>query len=354
MQNKCYRLSFASLLVCSALVPSMCLSFAHRAAADASPVCAAEGAAGENQPLFKAFGKTYSAGDLTVAQKQAAYEADIARFESMKGVIDAFLLDSYITEEMRNSKKSREDIERNLFSFGEPSEAETKAWFEKNKDRIPYEYAKIKGEIAKVLKNEQAGQKRTAVIARLKEQSNFKMLLPTPQPPQVEIATAGFPTKGNPSSRVKIVEFADYQCGHCRSAFKIVKDVVEKLKGSVQFTYMDFPLHGEEGASFEHAVAAACADEQGKYWEFHDEVFTAPKLDATTPLLIAKKVGLDERRFTTCLNGENGRAKVKKAYNEGLRIGISGTPSIYINGKKISSYSPEILTAEINAALDAK
>ena len=354
MQNKCHRLPSLALVACGAPLLSMLLLFAPRAAADSSPVCAAEGASVENAQLFSAFGKTYSANDLTLAQKQAAYEAELARYESLKGVVDAFLLDNFIADEMRNSKKSREEVERALFTSGEPTEADTKAWFEKNKDRIPYEYEKIKGEIAKVLKNEQSGQKRTAIIARLKEQGKFKLLLATPQAPQAEIATTGFPAKGNPAARVKIVEFADYQCGHCRAAFKIMKEVVERMHDSVLFTYMDFPLHGEEGASFEHAVAAVCADEQGKYWEFHDDVFTEPKLDASTPMTIAKKLGLDEKRFASCLNSDGAHAKVKKAYAEGVRLGISGTPSIYVNGKKISGYSPEVLTAEINAILGVK
>ena len=248
----------------------------------------------------------------------------------------------------------REEVERAVFAVTEPTDAEAKAWFEKNKDRIPYEYDKIKTEIAKVLKTEQAQQKRGAVIARLKEQGKFKLLITAPQAPEAQIASAGFPSKGNPSAKVKMVEFADYQCGHCRAAFKVMKEIMEKMKDQVQFTYMDFPLHGEEGASFEHAVAAVCADEQGKYWEFHDDVFTETRLDASTPLSIAKKIGLDEGKFTACLNGEAARAKVRKSYAEGMRIGITGTPSIYINGKKIAGYSPEAIIAEINGVLGVK
>jgi protein-disulfide isomerase len=333
----------------TALALTLVPAFSGQAFSQSTPVCTAE-APGESQGLFKADGKTYDISRLSPAQKQTVYEADEAHYEAVKSVIDSHLLDNFVNEEVKNSKKSKEEVVKALFTPPAPTDAEMRAWYEKNKGRIPYEYDKVKGEIAKILQQEGVTKKREALLTRIKNQTKFTLLIKKPAPPVMKVDAAGFPSKGSPAAKVHIVEFADYQCGHCKAASSIVKSVVEKYGDKVFFTYMDFPLHGEEGASWELAVAAACADAQGKFWPYHSEVWAEPHPDKESPLAIAQKVGLDEAQFKSCLSSDFGKERVRKSMQEAENLGISGTPSIFVNGRKISGYSAEILTEEIEKA----
>jgi hypothetical protein len=118
------------------------------------------------QGLFTLGGKSYSEKDLSPAQQQQFFELRNQAYEQEKAFVDHAVLEMHLDEESKKQQKSRDEIEKKLFDVKEPSERQMKAWFEENKSRIPpnYQFDQIKGEIAKIVKQEEMKKKRESVV----------------------------------------------------------------------------------------------------------------------------------------------------------------------------------------------
>lgn len=151
------------------------------------------------------------------------------------------------------------------------------------------------------------------------------------------------PVLGDKNAPVTIVEFSDYECPFCKRHFdetipQLVKEYVDK--GRVKIVYRDFPLSFHDPMATKEAVAANCAKEQGgdkKYFEFHDEIFKRTTsngngLNDDKIQTIAKDLGLNTSKFTSCLSNKAMEDEVKKDIADGTAAGASGTPS-FIVGK---------------------
>lgn len=153
----------------------------------------------------------------------------------------------------------------------------------------------------------------------------------------------GSPYEGNPSAPITIVEWGDYQCTFCHlfhdSSMGILKD--EYLEsGKANFVFRDFPLNGPD--SVLAAEASHCAKDQGKFWEYHDEVYhnwdgeNTGWVNANSLIGFAQNVGLDVDQFKACLDSSKYRQQVIDAYDFGQKVGIDATPSfLIIKGDKI-------------------
>jgi protein-disulfide isomerase len=126
------------------------------------------------------------------------------------------------------------------------------------------------------------------------------------------------------------------------------------LKGRLKVVFKHFPLSFHKQAK-PASIAAMAAQEQGKFWEYHDKIFANMKMLKTstdeTFLGWAKELGLDAKKFTAFVKSGKGEARIKAEMAEGQRAGVRGTPSIYINGRKFQStagYSPAAFKSVIN------
>ena len=304
--------------------------------------------------LFTMGGKTYTDKDLTPAQQQQMFEISMQTYEQTRAAVDGMIFDIYMTDESKKQNKSREDIEKKLLDVKEPSDKAVKSWYEANKTRIPpnYQFDQIKGEIVKIVKQEEMKKKRDDLINRIKKDKKFALNLVKPESPLVAVNAEGFPSKGKDGAKVTLLEFADYQCPHCRTASESIKKVTEKFKDKIKYVFIDFPIN-PSGISKLVAEGSHCANEQGKYWDFHYKAFDGQAtLDKDSPAKLAKDLKLDEAKFKTCFDGTKGKAMVEKGRQEGERVGVSGTPYILINGRRyMGAHTVEAISKEIETAL---
>ncbi len=304
--------------------------------------------------IFSFGGKNYTEKDLSPAQQQQMYEIAIQNYEQTKSAVDSFIFDLHLDEEAKKQNKSRVDLEKKLLEVKEPSEKAMKAWYESNKNRIPptYQFDQIKGEIAKIISQEETKKKRDELIDKIKKAKKFSFAMSAPIAPFVDLNIEGFPAKGKDGAKVTVVEFADFQCPHCKQASESLKKVTEKFKDKIKFVYLDFPIN-PSGISKAVAEGGHCAAEQGKYWEYHYKAFDGQSsLDKESPGKLAKELKLDEAKFKTCLDGTKAKALVEKGRLEGERIGVSGTPYLLINGRRyLGAHTYEALTKEIETSL---
>src|SRR5262249_55049877 len=154
---------------------------------------------------------------------------------------------------------------------------------------------------------------------------------------------------------VMIVEFSDYQCPYCRQVEPVVKDLLAKYGDKVSVAYRDFPLKDIHPQAQMAAEASRCAGEQGKFWEYHDLLFTASKLERDALLEYARMAKLDDKRFDSCLAGGKYRAHVENDLRDGMQVGITGTPAFFINGiVLIGTQTQQTFARTIDQELAAK
>lgn len=304
-------------------------------------------------PLYKFMGKTYKAGDLSSAMQQGLFDLQHDRYERLRQMADSASIDFFLDGEAQAKKKTKADLEKELLGTNPPTDAEIKAWYDQNKERVPYPFDKVKDQIGQFLTAQKKKEKRDQLLAMVKKDFATKLVIAEPQAPHMKIAVDGFASKGNPSGPVTMVEFADYRCGHCKHAAKIVDKVVEAYKDKVRFVFIDFPLQAA-GVSTAVAEGGVCAREQDKYWDYHDKAFERENLSEESPFELAKELKLNDAKFKECMASEKTKSLIKRGRAEGEKIGLSGTPTIYVNGKRVNGYQEELLIAAIKEGLEQK
>lgn len=155
---------------------------------------------------------------------------------------------------------------------------------------------------------------------------------------QIDIGSS--PSLGPADAPLVIVEWADFECPHCGMAAPVIHKTIEdpELKPKTRFVFKNYPL-----PTHEHADAAAratvAAGNQGKFWEMHDQLFTHQEQLTNQEIEgYAKKLGLDIDRFKADWVSNDTKDKVAKDKEQGAKIGVTGTPALYINGRKFMQY----------------
>jgi protein-disulfide isomerase len=157
------------------------------------------------------------------------------------------------------------------------------------------------------------------------------------------------PALGPEDAPITIIEFADFQCPFCqRHALETYPRLVEEYGDNIRFIYKDFPLSSIHPEAYSSAIAGTCANEQGMFWEYHDLLFSGQlELGEETYMGYAEQLGLDMANFTACYEEERYAEQVQADYNFGTDLGVSSTPTFFVNGVAVVGAQPFGLFAEI-------
>lgn len=163
---------------------------------------------------------------------------------------------------------------------------------------------------------------------------NAAAALTTPVPVQrVSLTTDGSPSFGPDNAPVTIVEFSDFECPYCRKWFTDTWPALKQAYGSkIRLVYRDFPLTNIHPDAEPAAEAAGCAGEQNQYWQFHDQLFNGTGLGDAVYLTYATALKLDLVKFKDCLNTHRFQADIQSDAQYGASLGITGTPTFFVNG----------------------
>ena len=154
------------------------------------------------------------------------------------------------------------------------------------------------------------------------------------------------PVKGDPNAPLTIIEFSDFQCPFCWRFYTQTLPLIEKNyinTGKVKFVYRDFPIQSIHSNALSAAMASECADEQGKFWEFHDVLFVNQKVwegksvpqAAQTFIQYAQDLGLDMNSFNDCFTTSRYFDEINKDFQDGQSYGVTGTPGFFIGNENI-------------------
>jgi protein-disulfide isomerase len=138
---------------------------------------------------------------------------------------------------------------------------------------------------------------------------------------------------GPAAAAVTLVEYGDYECPHCGRAYPLVKEIQRRLEGRLRLVFRNFPLAESHPHALHAAEAAEGAASQGRFWEMHDALFEHQQaLDDQHLVGYAKGLGLDESRFRHELAAHAYGPRVREDFLSGVRSGVNGTPTFFING----------------------
>ena len=167
-------------------------------------------------------------------------------------------------------------------------------------------------------------------------------LAPITQP----TVTFADPVRGAAKAKVTLVQFSDFQCDACKELSENLQAVMRSYPDTVRLVWKDMPNESAHPLATLAAVAAGCAGRQGKFWEYHDELFDRQAyLSEEEFLKIAKDLELSENSFKACLDAHDTLAVVRKGYEEGQALKILSTPTIYIGS---TSYTGALSTEELS------
>jgi protein-disulfide isomerase len=157
--------------------------------------------------------------------------------------------------------------------------------------------------------------------------------------------------EGSPDAPITLVEYGDYECPYCGKAYPIVKRVQERMGNRLRFVFRNFPLSELHPHAKKAAESAEAAAAQGKFWEMHDALFEHQRtLDDHHLKLIAAGVGLDGEALLADVETGAYAARVREDFLSGVRSGVNGTPTFFINGVRHNgSWDEESLLEAVGA-----
>jgi protein-disulfide isomerase len=145
---------------------------------------------------------------------------------------------------------------------------------------------------------------------------------------------------GPEDAPVTLVEFSDFECPYCAQFYRTLKQLAENYSGRLRVVYRQFPIRTHPNA-YAAAEASLCAHDQGEFWAMHDVMFEdQDNLDPTSLREKAERIGLDLEQYDTCLASERHAERIDRDRREARRLGVDGTPAIFVNGVPLAVGAP--------------
>jgi predicted DsbA family dithiol-disulfide isomerase len=310
------------------LFPMFSLGQSDAPAKSAPPLATVDG-----QPITDEDLTPYVAGQLRPLREQ--------EYQVKKKALDSLISQKLVEAEAKKKGVSTEKLYEQEVDAKVPeaTDAELNAIYAVQKEQINRPFEEVKSQLHQNLKRAKIQQARQEYSAHLREHAKIAVLL---SPPRAQVGFDPARVRGNLKARVGIVEFSDFQCPFCGQVQATLKNVLAKHQDTVALAFRDMPVTQIHPQAQQAAEAARCAGEQGKFWEYHDLLFSDQGgLDRNGLAAKAAKLQLDSKQFEGCLTSEKYKAQIQQDNQEGMRAGVSGTPGFFINGIFISGAQPE-------------
>lgn len=285
---------------------------------------------------------------ITDTELREALGFELAKAEQQVYDLKRDKLDEMIDQRLLAQEAAKQNVSveellaREVTAKAEPTtEQQVNALFEANKDRFKGKEEELRKQINTYLAQRSEREQRKAYLASLREQANITIYLDAPEPYRAELETEGAPIRGNPNAAITLVKFEDFHCPYCRRVQSTLAQLLLTYGDKVRIVHRDFPLDSLHPQARRSHEAARCAKEQGKFWEYHDALFASPPVSSDDQLkALAEQTGLDMASFDQCLEGGKYKAAVEADVQTGLKLGLTATPSVFVDGRLLSGAQP--------------
>jgi protein-disulfide isomerase len=286
-----------------------------------------------NRVLVEVDGVKLTLADFEAKRPAGLFQARNNFYEAERKAVDEFVNEYLLNREAQKEGTTAADLlERHVNGegFKTPSEETLRVYYEGVDTTESYEA--VRDKIVEAIRTRRLAKARNAYLKKLRDQAKVSFLI---APVRAAISMKDTPLRGSPDAPVVVVEFADYECQFCQQIQPVLDKVLADYKGKVAFAFKDFPLPMHANAQ-KASEAAHCAQDQGKYWEFHDLLFTTRQFEISKLKENARGLKLDVESFEKCLDSGQRADTVKKQFEESQALGLPGTPAFFINGRLIN------------------
>lgn len=264
-------------------------------------------------------------------QKQAAklLSARDQYYKAQREALDQLIDDALLEmQAKRENLTVQQLLDRHIIGkIKNPTDDQLEVYYEGVQTDQPF--LAVRDKILETIRQRRIAKARKEYLNSLRLQANLEVLLASPS---AEVALGNSPTWGPKNAPVLVIEFADYECPYCQKIHPDLKKLQEEYPGKVLFAFKDFPLPMHKHAQ-KAAEAVRCAGRQEKFWEFHDLLFQKGSgLEIAQLKEYARALKLDAASFDRCLDSGETAVGVKDDLEQGQRLGLTGTPSFFVNG----------------------
>ena len=302
-------------------------------------------------PVVEIDGVTLTLSDLERASPVALFQARSTYYEAERKTVDEFVDDYLLKLQAKKENLTVPQLfEKHVNSTiaPTPSDEALRVYYEGVETTATFE--EVRDKIIDVVREKRVAKAKAAYMESLRKQATVVMRL---APPRAPISESDAAPRGPANAPVTLLEFADYECPYCQQIQPALDRLAVEFKDLMAFAYKDFPLPMHPYAE-KAAEASRCAERQGKYWEYHDQLVTTKLLDPPSLKSHARTLKLDVQAFDKCLDGGEASEVVKRQAAEAQTLGVQGTPTFFVNGRLVSgSATYERLHAVIVEELSA-
>ena len=307
----------------------------------------AQQASGGVEPAARVGDRTITVKELDEHWQKATpgphAQALQALYDGRKNALDAIIADSLIQQAAKATGVTAEQyMQAEVGKRLKPvTDADVVRFFEQNQGQMQGRpLADVGQSIRRYLDDQQRSSAREAVIAELRKAGPpISLLIDAPRQ-QVSVG-ADDASVGPANAAVTIVEYSDFQCPFCQRVAPTLKQVRDTYGDRVRIVWKDFPLTSIHPQAFKAAEAGNCAREQGKFWEYHDRLFSNQQaLQVEFLKKYAADAGLDAAKFNACLDTAKYSDRVQEQMGIGTGLGVQSTPALFINGRLIAGAQP--------------
>lgn len=262
-------------------------------------------------------------------------------YEARRAAIEQIIYDKLLARQAEHRGVTKEALLKDeVDAKTQPvSSVEVNAAYEQNRDRFGARpKADVLRDIVKAMTGQRRSQRENAFRQELLDQAKITVSLEAPRVP-VEVP-ASAPTVGNAAAKVTLIEFSDYQCPYCHRAQDAVDQILKQYGDRVRFVHRELPIPGHPRA-FPAAVAARCANDQGRFWDYHRNLMTVPG-DFSDEDFQKRAAGLslDGKKLGECLASGRFDAVVDESLQAARSIGVNSTPTFLVNGRMLTGAVP--------------
>ena len=298
-------------------------------------------------------GETITSGDVEESLKPIIFDVQERVYKLRKDELDLSVNDTLLVQEAQKRKVTTNALLDAEVKPKAVTEAQALAFFEQNKDRVSGDFAQTKDSIIQYLQQIEVRVAERAFVEKLRAAASIQVFLVVPESPIFSISTSDQPSLGRAEAPVTVIVFTDFQCPSCAAIHPALERLVKEYGDKVRLVARDFPL-SQHVEAFKAAEAAEAAREQGKYWEYvqllmrNQSALSVDKLKK-----YASELALDRPRFDSALESGKFTETVQHDIEEGMRLGVEATPTVFINGRRVSNESYDELKANVEAAFKA-
>ena len=289
-------------------------------------ICSLSFGQNPNEVVAELNGTKITRADLEKEQAskllQVRYQAFMTEQQALSDLIDDRLL---AMEAARQHITVAQLTEREINSkVTDPTEEQIQLIYEASNVSQPYEA--VRGQVIQILRQRRLAKVREAYLQDLRAKADVFV---TMAPPVANVAVDDAPRLGPADAPVQLIEFADYECPYCSKVQPSILKLHQEFGDKIAIYYKDMPLPMHPHAR-KAAEASRCAASQGKFWEYHNLLFTKSNLEAADLKKYAREMGMDGAKFDQCLDSGEKAAAVQKDFAQAQQLGLTGTPSFFV------------------------